>query len=488
MGTQDSGLRAMRSRLDEIKDKVGALAKFNKLTPEQLKEYETLDREWDVLFEDYQRADEVERIRKAAAAPGGMLPGDGSNMDRDPARDRGDVYRPRHGNPWDGLLTTDPMRGLSAEEARSRAYDAVAFASGTTDAARKSLTSILEEFDTPQSDLARYVLYTSHPDYVSSFFATLRGEGATLTDDEVHAVRRVNELARAMSLTTASGGALVPAPLDPTVLITGAGATDGIASVSRNVVATANVWTGVTSAAAVASWDSEGEEASDDATAWVAPTVAINTSRVFLPFSVEVEQDASNFTAEVTKIMVDSQMTLESNAWATGTGANNQPTGIVTALTGGGQVVASAGADTIAIADLYSVYDNQSARHRSDSVWAMNELFVSQVRQLDNTTNTLWWAENLSDDTPNRLLGRPVVFNSAIDGVVTGGSDNLMAVLGNFGDAFVIARRLGFTVERVQHLLGTTSNRPTLQRGLIGYARVGSDSVDDTAFSMYNVT
>jgi len=40
------------------------------------------------------------------------------------------------------------------------------------------------------------------------------------------------------------------------------------------------------------------------------------------------------------------------------------------------------------------------------------------------------------------------------------------------------------SVEPVQHLFGLTNIRPTGQRGLFGWARMGSDSVDDASFRM----
>ncbi len=66
-------------------------------------------------------------------------------------------------------------------------------------------------------------------------------------------------------------------------------------------------------------------------------------------------------------------------------------------------------------------------------------------------------------------------------------AENYMVAFGDFSN-YVIARRLGFTIELVPHLFATGANRPSGQRGLFGYARLGADSVNDGAFVLLNVT
>ena len=54
---------------------------------------------------------------------------------------------------------------------------------------------------------------------------------------------------RAKSLTDTGGGYLVPFQLDPTVIITANGSTNQIRRVARQVIATGDVWNGVSSGA-----------------------------------------------------------------------------------------------------------------------------------------------------------------------------------------------------------------------------------------------
>jgi HK97 family phage major capsid protein len=58
-------------------------------------------------------------------------------------------------------------------------------------------------------------------------------------------------------------------------------------------------------------------------------------------------------------------------------------------------------------------------------------------------------------------------------------------VFGDF-DNYVIADRVGTTVEFIPHLFHTTSNRPSGQRGWFAYFRVGADVVDNGAFRLFH--
>ena len=64
----------------------------------------------------------------------------------------------------------------------------------------------------------------------------------------------------------------------------------------------------------------------------------------------------------------------------------------------------------------------------------------------------------------------------------TTGAANL-CIVGDFRK-YVVAQRAGMSVEVVQHLFDVTTNMPTAQRGLLGWARVGAGSVDDLAFRL----
>ncbi len=151
-----------------------------------------------------------------------------------------------------------------------------------------------------------------------------------------------------------------------------------------------------------------------------------------------------------------------------GTGSA-QPTGIVTALTGTGSEIQSNTTDVFNIADVYDVHETLPARYRRNAKWIANWLIYQAIREAGGANLDDFWA-NLNKGKPALLLGEPALISSEIDGVINAGSDNYVMVYGDWSN-YVIARRLGFTVELIPHLFATANNRPSGQRGLSGYVR-----------------
>ena len=206
----------------------------------------------------------------------------------------------------------------------------------------------------------------------------------------------------------------------------------------------------------------------------------------FVPISIEALADEQNVTAEVAKLLAFGKDELEATAFITGSGSG-QPTGIITALTGGSSIVNAAADDTFALADVYSVQGALPARHRPMASWLANNLIYNKIRQFDTAGGAGLW-ERLPSDRPSQLLGRPALEAEAMDGTITtsGAVHNYALLFGDFSN-FVIADRVGMTVEFIPHLFSTSNNRPTGQRGWYAYYRVGSDSVNDNAFRLLDV-
>ena len=72
------------------------------------------------------------------------------------------------------------------------------------------------------------------------------------------------------------------------------------------------------------------------------------------------------------------------------------------------------------------------------------------------------------------------------DSLSTTGHANLL-VVGDFRQ-YWIARRSGMETELVQHIIGTTSHRPTGERGWFAHARIGGDVGTTAAFRLLNQT
>ncbi|MGW7435706.1 phage major capsid protein [Streptomyces sp. NPDC054849] len=481
-------------RLKDIEAELERLGAKADLTAEDEQSFDELTREFgevDQHRRQLERLAALERVRSAAvvsdrrpsaasvrAASGTSYGSDG--YDTDPILNPDSVEQGRFRNPWDlsEVRTFSRSKEEVAGELRARALSAIEKMSGANDRVRAAATSIIEQFDDSDSRIARLCLATSSPEYLRAWSKVARGRGHLISQDEQRA------LERAMSLTDSAGGYLVPFQLDPTVIITANGSRNQIREVARQVVATGDVWNGVSSGAVSWSWDTEGTEVSDDTTTFAQPTVPIHKASGFVPISIEALEDEANVTQEVAKLLAFGRDVLESAAFATGTGSN-QPTGIITALTGTSSIVTSTTTDTFAAADVYKVDNALPARYRANASWVANRAIYNLIRQFDTGGGAQMW-ERIGADVPAMLLGRNALESEDMDGTVTAAAENYLAVYGDWSN-YVIADRVGVTVEFIPHLVGS-NRRPTGQRGWYAYYRVGADSVNDGAFRMLNVT
>ena len=413
--------------------------------------------------------------------------GRGDDYDRDSFREPNSIEDVRrHRNPWDlsQVRTYDPAFDANAEM-RSRALSAVEQMPGASDNIRQAATGILERFDTEDSRIARHVLVTSNPAYLRAWSKMATNRQHQLTRDESRALDAA-ESYRAMSLTDSSGGFLVPFQLDPTVIITSAGSRNDIRQAARQVVATGDTWHGVSSAAVQWSWDAEASEVSDDSPAFAQPSIPIYKADGFVPISIEALADEQNVAQEVGRLLAQGREDLEAVALITGSGSG-MPTGIVTALAAAsGSVVNSKTTDTFALADVYALHGALPARYRNNAQWLSNNLTYNLIRQFDTYGGAGLWT-TLGNGTPPNLMGYPNLEAEAIDGTITAAAENYSLIFGDFQN-YVIADRLGMTVEFIPHLFHTANNRPSGQRGWYAYYRVGADSVNDAAFRMLDVT
>jgi HK97 family phage major capsid protein len=476
------------NRLKDIWDEVERLKAKETLTPEDETSFADLTREFEEIDEHRKRlerestAARLQNVREALdrgfterGAPSK------ADYDADPILEPDSIESHRFRNPWDlsEMRTFSRSKGEVAQELRARALSAIEKMSGAHDGIRETATSIIERFDDSDSRISRMCLATSSPEYLRAWSKMARNQGHMVTPEEQRA------LERAMSLTDSAGGYLVPFQLDPTVIITSDGSRNQIRQVARQVVATGDIWNGVSSGAVSWSWDAEGAEVSDDTTTFAQPAITIYKAAGFVPISIEALADEANVTAEVARLLAFGKDTHEAAAFATGTGSA-QPFGIVTALDGSASEITSATADTFAAADVYACDNNLPARYRGMASWLGNRAIYNRVRQFDSNGGAQMW-ERIGAGMPPELLGRPALESEDMDGSITALADNNVLVFGDFSN-YVIADRIGMTVEFIPHLFHTTTNRPSGQRGWYAYFRVGADSVNDGAFVLLNVT
>jgi HK97 family phage major capsid protein len=481
-------------RLRDIQAELERLGEKDDLTAEDDQNFDELTREFaevDGHRRQLERTSALQRVRSATKSTergpaavkieGGTPHSSRDGYDIDPILHPDSVEDCRFRNPWDlsEVRTFGQSKGQISREMRARALSAVTKMGGASDRVRAAATDIIEKWDDGDARIARHCLATSSPEYLRAWSKVAAGKGHMITPDEQRA------LERAMSLTDSAGGYLVPFQLDPTVIITANGSRNQIRQVARQVVATGDVWNGVSSGAVSWSWDAEGTQVSDDTTTFAQPTVPVHKAAGFVPISIEALEDEANVTQEVARLLAFGRDTLEAAAFTTGSGSG-QPTGIVTALAGGSSEVAPTTAETFAAADIYKLDNALPARYRAGASWLANRAIYNLVRQFDTGGGAQMW-ERIGSDVPPELLGRPALEAEDMDGTfdATATANNYLAVYGDFSN-YVIADRVGMTVEFIPHLVGA-NQRPTGQRGWYAYYRVGADSVNDAAFRMLNL-
>lgn len=329
--------------------------------------------------------------------------------------------------------------------------------------------------------VSKLIIATSRPEYRSAFAKYISGREAFLTNDE----RRAAEEARtALALADANGGYAVPALLDPSVIFTGDGVANPMRQVARIVTGMDDTWRGVTSAGITASWDSEAIQVSDDGPTLGQATVVSHKASAFVPFSVEIEGDWAGLASEMAILFAEAKDSLETTAFATGAGSVDVPSGILTDL-----FAASSSAGVLpttdgqfGAVDVRNLFGSLGARYRGQASFMSSIDVMNEVRGFDTTGGLSNQTVDLTAPYSFQVLGRPYYENSGFPAFSgTTGAANIL-VVGDFRN-FVIFDRIGSRVEFVPHLMGA-NNRPSGQRGLWFWWRVGSKTVNTAGFKL----
>lgn len=490
--------------LQDLRDQMSQIAELKSPSEEDDRFFEELTRQFDEVDahrRDLERNAQLARIKGVANDLSGSkylktIPGAYGNgsSGRDGEYDRDSILEPdsirdqRFRDPWDlsEMRTYGRDRDAVNSELRSRALSAIEKMPSANDRIREAGTKIVESFDDKDATLARVALAASSPAYLRAFSKAATNRLHEMTEVEQRALGEV----RALSLTDSAGGYLVPFQLDPTVIITANGSRNDIRRIARQVVATGDVWNGVSAGAVSWSWDAEASQVSDDSPTFAQPSIPVYKANGFVPISIEALQDMANGAQEIARLLAMGREILEAAAFAIGSGSG-QPTGIVTSLVGSGSIINSGTTDTLAVGDLYNVQGALPARYRAMGAWLATNAFYNRARQFDTAGGSSLWAQ-LGEDRPAQLLGKPIYEAEDMDGVITAAAENYMAVFGDF-EHFVIADRIGMTVEFIPHLFqqtlaGSGFGRPTGQRGWYAFYRTGSAAVNLSAFRMLNIT
>ncbi len=346
--------------------------------------------------------------------------------------------------------------------------------------------------DDASRDLAsRWAQATGSDAYASAFFKMMAdpSKGHMMwTDEERAAYQQVQAVKRdfraALSTGAGYGGEMLPLFLDPAILLTSDGSNNPLRQIARVVQTTSNTWQGVTSAGCSAEWKSEGSEAADASPTLAEAEVPVHFGDAFVPFSFEIGMDGLRFAEELAKLLVDAADQLQAAAFTTGSG-DGQPTGFVTALAGTGSELSPATFETFTTPDVYAVQNALPARFQPNARWVAGLPTINSIAQFETDNGSRVFPE-LAD---GKLLRRPLHECSNMadtDDVDTGATeDNLILCYGDWSN-FIIADRIGSTIEIVPHVFGE-NRRPTGQRGAFLWFRTGSDVVVPEAFRILNL-
>lgn len=462
----------LSKKLDELRNEITTLSEADELTDDEEARFDEALAEFEATRTQYEAA--VERARKLDEVRGFAA--------RPEHREAGDATRaPEFMRQADSPYTLDLSRAhIPTTEVREAARRAIGEDKTLDPASQERLESLVRHTESVRGEISRHVLVTGRDEYRSAFGKLIAGHDWALDDNERHAAQE----ARAMSLTAGDGGYAVPFHLDPTLIVTNDGATNPFREISRVVTITGDKWHGLTTAGVDASWDAEATEVSDDSYTLARPEITAHKAQAFIPFSVEIEGDYPGLAADAAMLFADAKSRLEAAAFATGAGdGSNMPWGIVTALDANTNVeVSFATAGQVNIVDIYSVFEAVPPRWRGNGTWVMNQRYIDRIRQLGTANNYHGFTVDLTAGGIPSLLGRPIRESSVMTGTLSTAANNAI-VYGDFSN-YVIADRVGMAVELVPHLFHTTTNRPSGQRGLLAWWRVGADSVNDLAFRL----
>lgn len=415
--------------------------------------------------------DRIEAIRSADYA-GHTEPGDQRETPQQIKRNRSPEFK-KSSDPFEivrsgfaGMDEQEIVRGLA--DANLKAIEEYEMPQGYTDSFEGYVKR--HKRDTAWT---KNLLMRMRPEYISAFEKAMVGREVFLSDIERAAI--------AVGTNTA-GGYLVPTHLDPTLILTNAGARDVVRGISRVVTLTggANRWNGVTTAGATASWDAELTEVSDDTPPIAPASVPVFSAKSLIQASIESFEDITGLAQDVQMLLQDARVRLEASAHMTGTGSG-QPTGIFTALLANTNVTMTLTTGrTWTRADIARVTLQLGDRWTQNSRWLMHPMILEEIAQLGTALGTNYTTD-LTQPYTQQLLGFPVTTSFTAPSTNQTTTVDALAVFGDFSNYVIVDKPGSTSIEFVPHLFNTSNNLPDGRRAWYMHFRNGADSVNDLA-------
>jgi HK97 family phage major capsid protein len=394
---------------------------------------------------------------------------------------------PRHVLPGEPPAPERREQSGGRNEQRDRALRTIERHADRMEAGAADRLDQLVRTDTRRDWTARYLDAVGSDAYKTAFgklIADPQNGHLRYSQQEVEAVRLTSELEQertAMAISPgAQGGFALPFTLDPSIMLSSAGAANPVRQIARVVTTAWNEWRGISSDGVTVAYSAEASTMSDNSPVLAQPSIVCQRWSAFVPYSWELGQDWNTLESELVRVIRDGRDVNDATMFYSGTTASNQPNGIMNGVTVSQQVL-TVGTAALTAADWWSLKAAIPPR------WQSTTTFVAPSPMLDRTyrlvPNASTTEPALMETRDGALSGRPVAewsFNAGT-ATATGGT---LAIGGDFNAGYVIADRLGLTAVPIPVLFGGTAavHYPTGQSGLVVWGRTGANVVNANAF------
>ena len=398
--------------------------------------------------------------------------GDRRNVEGEvPATDRTAARKPQNENREQALRTIERHRDSFDDGAASRTERLVRQESWLNDW------------------VSRYLAAVGDPAYAGAF-AKIMGDPTLghlrMNAEEVEAVRAVSAVQQERALAVgagATGGFAIPIQIDPTIVLTSAGALNPVRQLARVETMISNELRLVTSAGVTSQYRAEAATMTDNSPTLAQPVITARRWDSFVPYSWETTGDwpSGGLENELVRLIADAQNINDASVFFSGTSSSNQPNGLMSSL-GTSQQIQTAGTATLAAGDVWALKAAVPTRFQPTTTIAAPPAMVDKFYRLVPNASTV--EPQIMASRDSALVGRQVAewtFNAGTS-IASGGT---LAIAGDFKQ-YVIGDRLGLTAIPIPALFsGNTAGGfgyPTGQAGLVVWGRTGAVCANPDAF------
>lgn len=476
-------LSEQAARLTELRDQIIDLAdRDGELSEEDAASYEALNTEFDELRAqhdaDWTRAATYAAHDQAVRSfEAGQF--ESSDSNRSVSGDAPNVIRKV--DPYDESY----QREVGYFEAAKRSIGENRRMDGDAQTEAERKLSLSRTDPIHMAGMDEYLLVHSSDAYTRGWAKLVAGRQWEIEPDERHALQRAAEYQmrwdpeRGITLTAANGGALIPAHLDPTVILVNAGTANPFRAISNVVSINKNTWNGVTSAGISFATSTEGGDSTDIAPTFGTKAITVAKAHGTIPITVEALADIDNLTSLLPPLIADAKDRFEASKFTKGSGTN-EPKGVVTSVNAeSSRWSAHATNSTMTATDVVNAQNTLDPRFQMGASWIGSLTYLNRARLLGSSSYSTWTTK-LDEGLSTNLLGKPayeVSDMSTACSTVT----NTAFIYGDFS-FYNIVDRVGVSIVNAGYLQSAGNALFDGRVGLYTYFRVGADTTSVTAF------